>query len=189
MIIQLIRHGKTNGNEEGKYVGRTDEEVSVDGLNALHKQEKIAADMVFCSPKKRCLQTAEILIESYNTFEVCENLAECDFGDFENKNYLELQTDPRYVAWVDGGCKGEIPNGESMASFSQRTVDEFFRCLKKACKAGGKKIAIVAHGGSFMAIMAHIFGGEFYSYLPKNGEGFTLEMYCDQDGLQFDQIK
>lgn len=173
MKIYLIRHGKTAGNALRKYIGKTDEEVSAEGFCELEKLPKIKADMVFCSPKKRCLQTAKVLV-CCDKMEICDGLSECDFGDFENQTACELSGNASFTAWVESGCTIPIPNGESMGIFKARSVQAFFLCVEKAKKAGAKTIVIVAHGGTAMAVMSHLFSGEFYSYSPENGGGYLL---------------
>ncbi len=175
MKIYLIRHGKTAGNMQGRYVGRIDEEVCEVGLCELEKIQAVKADMLFCSPKKRCLQTAAILVDSKTSVQVVDNLAEFDFGDFEGKTSSELAENADYIAWVESGCTSEIPNGESMASFTRRSVEAFAFCTQKAAKENAETIAIVCHGGTVMAVMSHLFSGDFYSYTPKNGGGYELK--------------
>ena len=65
--LYLIRHGKTYGNTLGRYIGTTDEELCEEGREAL-KRLKAGRDfaavrpgVVYASPLKRCVQTAEIL--------------------------------------------------------------------------------------------------------------------------------
>ncbi|MFI3167727.1 MAG: histidine phosphatase family protein [Bacillota bacterium] len=189
MIIYLFRHGETAGNKLRKYIGKTDECVSQCGIEELKSKGKTAVDMLFVSPRKRCLQTAEILIACDSEKVVEEKLAECDFGDFENKSYIDLENDKNYIKWVENNCRGEIPNGESMESFSQRTTDGFYACLAKACKAKAKEIAIVCHGGSIMAIMTNLFGGDFYSHMVKNGECVKLQMTCNSGEMDFEKAE
>ena len=55
---------------------------------------------VYVSPLKRCVQTAEILFPG-EPVHIIEELAECDFGEFENKNYKELEGNPHYQEWID----------------------------------------------------------------------------------------
>ena len=50
---------------------------------------------------KRCMETAKLIFKE-NFYEV-EELRECDFGIFENKNYKELSDCPEYQAWIDSG--------------------------------------------------------------------------------------
>lgn len=63
--LVLIRHGATKANEERRYLGRTDEELSEKGKAALRlKKEQLmypAVDILYGSPMKRCRQTAELL--------------------------------------------------------------------------------------------------------------------------------
>ena len=56
----LYRHGKTKGNEEGRYLGRTDESLSEEGKKALREKRMPPAEAVFSSPKKRCQETAAL---------------------------------------------------------------------------------------------------------------------------------
>ena len=86
----LIRHGKTQGNIEHRYIGcRTDEPLCETGKEALKSREYPRAARVFASPMLRCIQTAGILYP-YLTPETIDDLRECDFGEFENtKNELE----------------------------------------------------------------------------------------------------
>lgn len=59
MKIYLIRHGKTKGNLEERYIGRTDEPLCEAGRENLKKYQYPQVEMVFTSPMKRCMQTAE----------------------------------------------------------------------------------------------------------------------------------
>ena len=76
---------------------------------------------------------------------------ECDFGDFENRNYLELNGNPDYQAWVDsGGCpfrRGK-PGG-----FQERCREGFVRILREAQQEKRRQIAVVAHGGTLMSVL------------------------------------
>ena len=89
MKVYLIRHGSTQGNLSGRYIGKTDEGLCGEGAEMLIKrQEKGAypeADAVFASPLKRCMQTAGIIFPGKEVTAIPE-LSECDFGIFENKN-------------------------------------------------------------------------------------------------------
>ena len=59
--IYLIRHGKTQGNLSGKYIGaRTDEPLCQEGIRELEGKNYPKAELLFVSPMKRCRQTGEI---------------------------------------------------------------------------------------------------------------------------------
>ena len=58
----LIRHGKTAGNRERRYMGgRTDEPLLPEERQFLQKKKAPEVTRVFVSPMKRCVETAEIL--------------------------------------------------------------------------------------------------------------------------------
>ena len=98
--LWLIRHGKTEGNKLSRYIGTTDEPLCQEGTEFLHKMDYPKVQAVYVSPLKRCVQTAEILFPG-EPVHIIEELAECDFGEFENKNYKELEGNPHYQEWID----------------------------------------------------------------------------------------
>lgn len=71
--IILVRHGKTAGNLEGRYIGsRTDEPLCEEGIHALEEKVREGTyppvDLVYASPMIRCRQTAKILCLVYRFF-------------------------------------------------------------------------------------------------------------------------
>lgn len=134
--VYLIRHGKTLGNAEKRYVGRrTDEELSEEGIKDINEMlgsiSKLIADRVdrVCSsPMKRAVQTAEILFGDYVP-ETIDNLVEIDFGVFEGKNYEELNGDEIYQKWIDSNGTMDIPDGESRENFISRSYEGFCEAL------------------------------------------------------------
>lgn len=154
MEIYFIRHGKTKGNEEHRYVGRTDEALSESGIKVLEKNisKDSEVQMVYVSPMLRCRQTAEILYPGIPVM-IENKLRETDFGIFEYKNYEELKDNPFYQKWIDEMGEGAIPQGESGTEFRERSREGFLNCLKDALKKGMKRIAFVVHGGTIMAVL------------------------------------
>lgn len=75
----------------------------------------------FFSPKK-CLQ-------------IIEELAECDFGEFENKNYKELDGNANYQAWIDSNGTLPFPGGESREEFKRRNLSGFERAIAGCIRA------------------------------------------------------
>ena len=61
MWIDLVRHGMTRGNEERRYIGITDEPLSERGRKLAEQCMYEMPEIVFSSPLKRCVETAEIL--------------------------------------------------------------------------------------------------------------------------------
>ena len=178
--IHLIRHGKTEANRDGRYIGRTDLPLSPEGLQELLTQKETytypGAARFFSSPLARCRQTLEVLYPGV-TVESREGLSECDFGDWENKSIVQLKNDPSFVEWMEG-TNGEIPGGESTEQFHRRVKAAFEDLVQELMKSGDTEAVVCTHGGVIMMLMMT------YA-LPKlsmadcvtnPGEGFTLRI-------------
>lgn len=174
MRIVFIRHGKTPGNLSKRYIGRTDEPLCAEGADELRLRIYPRCDAVICSPMKRCIQTAEIIYQGQETA-IFPELRECDFGDFEGKNYLELSGSKDYQKWIDSGGKIAFPNGESPDEFRKRCISGFQRAVSEYREA--QSAAFVVHGGTIMSIMdkyavPHL---GYYDWQIANGCGFVTE--------------
>ena len=176
--IYLIRHGKTEGNLSGKYIGpRTDEPLCQEGIRELEGKTYPKAALLFVSPMQRCRQTGELLYPGLVQKE-CPLLKECDFGDFENKNYKELSGNPEYQAWIDSGGTLPFPGGEDSEAFRIRCREGFVQCVEEAFALGSPTTAIVAHGGTIMSILSaygHPKQG-YFEWQIKNGEYYVLTL-------------
>lgn len=112
----LIRHGQTQGNREHRYIGcRTDEPLCPEGIAQLQNRHYPPVSRVFVSPMRRCVETASLLYPGVPQT-IIGGFRECDFGDFENKNYAELNGRADYQAWIDSG--GELPSRMAKAGRS-----------------------------------------------------------------------
>ena len=177
--ITFIRHGATQGNEDGKYIGITDLPLSADGAAALYEKAEQAGDMnfqkVYISPLKRCLQTAYIMTPNVFTVEIPE-LVEMDFGDFEEKTPAELKDLPEYKKFLEGGLDNPPPNGESARQVVTRCFEAVAKIIGDMMEEGLTNVAVITHSGIIMNMLA-CFG------LPKRppmeyacgfGEGFEV---------------
>ncbi|MBR0141799.1 MAG: histidine phosphatase family protein [Ruminococcus sp.] len=169
--INFIRHGLTAGNETKKYIGRTDENLSEKGIDTLKNIKYPECDILFVSPMKRCIQTAEIIYPD-KKYTICDDLRECDFGDFEGKNYQELKDNILYQKWIDSNGTDTFPNGESPENFKKRCVKAFLEIIKNT---DSKNISFVVHGGTIMAILEKLSNKSFYEWHIENAHGFITE--------------
>lgn len=173
----LYRHGETKGNEEGRYLGRTDESLSEEGKKALREKRMPPAEAVFSSPKKRCQETAALFFPGQCRI-IVPDLRECDFGIFENKNWRELSGNPAYQKWIDSGGTLPFPGGESGEGFQKRCREAFLEVLAFCKREGIERAAIVIHGGTIRSILSA--WGEpargFYDWNPKNGGGYRIRV-------------
>ncbi len=178
MTVYLIRHGKTQGNVEHRYIGRTDQPLCPQGRAELQSKIGPEADRVLASPLLRCRETAAILYPGRDV-EIVDDLRETDFGDFENRTYGELKDDPRYRAWLDSAGTAAPPGGESKAHQQARTV-RAFRDVVAVCR-GDERVALVVHGGTIMCLLEALEPSRrFYDWQAPNGGGYA----CAWDGAR-----
>lgn len=173
MKIIFIRHGKTAGNLEKRYIGTTDEGLCDEGKSEIKGRAYPDVRRVICSPMKRCIETAALIYPDIKPF-ICNDLRECDFGDFENKNYSELNGNADYQRWIDSGGEMPFPNGEGHADFTRRCVNAFDKLI---CDDISEDAAFVVHGGTIMAILEKyaVPRGTFYDFQVMNGSGYITE--------------
>ena len=125
----------TEGNSHQRYIGVTDEPLCEEGRKLLEKFTYPAVQALFVSPLKRCRETASILFPKGEQ-RIVPLLAECDFGEFENKNYKELSDNPHYQKWIDSNGTLPFPGGESKEECADRNLKGFDEVLK-ACRDEG----------------------------------------------------
>ena len=131
MQAVLIRHGRTPGNDERRYIGRTDESLSARGKAEAEKAVRdFEQKKVYVSPLKRARETAAILFPNAEQI-ILPGLRETDFGSFEGKTADEMADDADYRAWVDGMCLGTCPGGESRADVTRRAVEAFEEAVRE----------------------------------------------------------
>ncbi|MBR4707527.1 MAG: histidine phosphatase family protein [Pseudobutyrivibrio sp.] len=174
--ITLIRHGKTVGNLEKRYIGITDEQLCKEGEEEILAKEYPKADIVFSSPLFRAVETAALIYPGQEIYTIDE-LKETNFGEFEGKSYKELSDNPKYSEWIASGGDMPFPGGESKDEANRRTMEGFKKLLERI--GDNENISVVAHGGTIMAILSELFGGDYYSYHVENGEGYTFEISSD----------
>lgn len=171
----FLRHGETAGNRRKNYIGRTDEELCAEGAAEIVRFASKGAyptvDRLLVSPLLRCRQTAELIYPHTHQI-VVDELAECDFGAFENKNYLDLAQNTAYQAWIDSGGEGAFPDGESRAEFVARVCGGFERTAELLLRERVARAAFVVHGGTIMAILSAYTDGAYYDFMTKNGGGW-----------------
>jgi alpha-ribazole phosphatase len=183
----LIRHGKTQGNLERRYIGDAEEPLCEEGLREIAFMIRDTSffdsypdfkpvGAVLSGPALRCRQTAALLFPDIR-YSVC-SFKEIDFGVFIGKNAGDLRGDKAYGRWLETGCMGDIPGGDSVSAFKARCCDEF---LDIAEKCGEETTALVMHGGNIMAVLERFVlpKQDFYTYHVPNC-GYFFCRYEDE---------
>ena len=134
MLIYLLRHGLTEYNAQKRYQGQRDIPLSPEGLAQLRRAD-IDPKVVYISTLQRTRQTAEVLFPDAELVPV-DGLKEMCFGSFEGRNYIEMEHDPDYQAWVAANCESSCPDGERKDDFSDRVCRTFAALVDKALADG-----------------------------------------------------
>ena len=175
--IVLIRHSKTIGNLYGRYIGKTDEHLCEEGV--ILAQSKIFPQVshIYLSPLKRCIETADIIYKELNPI-IIDELRECDFGDFENKNYKDLSGNMDYQKWIDSNGSIPFPNGENPEEFKKRSIIGFDKVVENIIENKINDAAIIAHGGTIMSILDKYSypNKDFYCWQVSNCCGYIIEI-------------
>lgn len=191
--LYLIRHGITEGNLDGKYIGQTDLVLCPQGEKQIQQLVKAGVypcvEKVYTSPLKRCVETAQIIYPDIQLSKVDE-IAEMDFGQFEGKTQKELENLPEYTAWLKGGPEACPPEGEKFGDFSLRCISGLDIIFRDMMKKEITRAAMVTHGGVITNLLAG-FGlpkGHPADYMCGPGEGFEilLSTFLWQKGPAFE---
>ncbi len=154
--IHLIRHGSTDANILGQYIGcRTDLPLSPEGFSELNNLrdnfEYPEVELVYSSPMLRCKQTAALLFPDRGFIGV-ENLKEYDFGEFEGKTAAELENHPDFLPWTSGKLDAP-PDGESNSEFIKRLCIGLNQIVLDMLEKDCENAAVIMHGGAIMMLL------------------------------------
>jgi broad specificity phosphatase PhoE len=145
----LIRHGETDWNVEGRYQGQADPPLNQRGLAQAHqlaqKLRGVGLDVLYSSPLRRALQTAQILAEALDVpLHTEPRLMEIHQGEWQTLLYTEIAA--RYPElfdrWQTEPWTVTLPGGENIAQVQERVyaaVDEILSRHEGQC------IGMVAH--------------------------------------------
>ena len=177
--LSILRHGITEANENGIYIGKTDYPLSEAGREALQDKydllEYPKVQRVYSSPLERAVQSAEILFPDREIV-IVDDLREMDFGIFEGLPAEELIGLDSYKKWLKGGLDNPPPNGESLRSMMTRCWSALNLMILDMMKSGFTHTGVITHSGILMNMMS-CFG------LPKMkpmefacapGEGYEI---------------
>ena len=201
MQLILMRHGATTANEEHRYAGaRTNEALTDTGRSqCLAAGVFPAVERVYVSPLLRAQQTAQICFP-YAEIIARPGLEEYDFGTFEGYTANELNGDANYRAWLESYCTTQCPNGDSRASYMERTNSALVQLLHEVAQRGEKQLVVVGHSGTIMAAF-HAYAvseqgkrldhsdADYFNWQVPNAQGYTAQV--DLAGAQpaFTQCK
>lgn len=199
--LTLIRHGKTLSNLEHRYLGVTEEALSGEG----RKQLEILAEkdilkktwLLFISPMLRCQESAGILFPGRKAYPI-EEWREMNFGAYEGKNYEDLKNDSYYQKWIDSNGTLPFPEGESQQEYIKRCHRGLLAVTKiiqkeiaenQIAESQPRNITAVVHGGTIMALLHILAGGNYFDYQVKNGGGYCCKLRLCGEEWKLDSLE
>ena len=135
--LLLVRHGNTRLNNAKRFWGKTDVELSADGIRQAEKlRDRLATqkiDVIYASNLSRARVTAEIIASRHQlSITTCAELGELNFGGVEGLTFDEIKRLHPELAEVlsDWSSRPKFPGGESLDELNDR-VQKFLKRLKK----------------------------------------------------------
>ena len=179
--IHLIRHGATDANYDGRYIGcKTDLPLAPEGLNELRLLKDDIdypeIEMLYSSPMLRCRQTGAMLYPDFEPLTV-EELKEYDFGSFENKTAAELESNPNFIPWTSGRLSAP-PGGEDNSEFIKRICVGFNKIVLDMIESGLTESAVIMHGGAIMMLLgvSAVPRSKPVEWTADNGRGYSVRV-------------
>lgn len=157
--IFLVRHGITNGNLNGIYMGSgTDESLCEAGKAQLGELQNLfhypQVNTVFSSPLLRAVETADILFPTATQKIVLTDLRENHFGEFEGKQIQDLVANENFKKWMTPAEHYTPEGGESALDFHVRCGAVLMKMFEYMMKSDISEAACVTHGGVIMSMLA-----------------------------------
>jgi len=160
--VLLVRHGQTDSNVTGFYMGWSDEDLNEVGSTQARRLSSRLASLpiasVYTSPLRRTCSTAAILAEPHTLNpKVLDDLTEIRLGDWQGLHMDEISRRwPEFwQQWRIDPSEVVIPNGESLTEVTERAIPAFHRIVETN---RGKQAIIVAHEVIVKVIVAHVLG-------------------------------
>jgi probable phosphoglycerate mutase len=152
--IFVVRHGETEWSASGRHTSRTDLPLTEPGRRrALALSSELGErsySVVLTSPLRRARETCE-LAGFGDVAEVCEDLREWDYGEYEGLTTPQIRSqNPDWVLWRDGCPGGETP---------ERVGERAHRALARLRAAPSDSLAF-AHGHILRVLTARWLGME-----------------------------
>jgi alpha-ribazole phosphatase len=158
----LVRHGNTKQDNASRFWGKTDVDLSAEGIGQAEQlRDRLAAqniDAIYASQLSRARDTAEIIASRHSCdITTRAELNEIDFGRIEGMSFEEINRLHPYLAEVlsNWNPHPQFPDGESIDELEDR-VRTF---LKQLIKHGPEEtILIVAHAGTLRLMICTLLG-------------------------------
>ncbi|MDR1742174.1 MAG: histidine phosphatase family protein [Synergistaceae bacterium] len=164
--ILLIRHGRTDWNDERRFQGISDVPLNAEGTeqaaltSARLASERLGA--VYTSPLSRAHATASAIAAPHGLVPtVVDSLAEVGFGVWETMpiQTIKERDEEFFARWLDDPFF-TVPEGGEDWSSARRRIGE---AADVVAGSGHASVAVVSHGGVIRALFALLLGFDPHS--------------------------
>lgn len=161
MELHCIRHGVTTKNISGRFNGWIDDSIIAEEAKFLQKRkfDTSSYDAIYCSPMKRCIETAQAL--AIDSWIEDARIKERNLGIFEGKTprECELLFSDEFGKFKILDENYKMPKGESR----KQNLDRVMSWIKEL--RDFNKVLAITHGGTIdflyrMASGTALHGGE-----------------------------
>ena len=151
-MLLLVRHGETDANRDGRYLGRADVPLNARGRAQAASLAAVlpAPDVVVSSPLLRARQTADALATA---FTVDERWTELDYGPLDQQKIGDAPADVM-ERWRDDP-EFAPPGVETFSALSARVRQA---CDDLAAMAESSVVMVVTHVSPIKAAVAWTMG-------------------------------
>ena len=185
MVIAFIRHGLTEENEKGKYIGWTNSSLSHNGIDMLKRRKRNFDEYEACfsSDLNRCLETAHFLFPDVPVIS-SPMLRELHFGKWEGLTYELLKEDRVYKEWLTNPFVSP-PEGENIVQFSKRVELAWREIIAQIEVHNGNRFAIITHGGVIRHLLTTLSpendSKAFWEWEINHGKGYEMIWEREED--------
>lgn len=163
-LAYFVRHVETANNLDNKFMGSLDMPCLPSALERIRLNPIVldpAPELVFCSPLRRCVDTAIAMFGSSVQLELDDRLAERSLGVWEGVSKSAVRKRFPEAFFADGYMDAEFtpPEGEELSAFVAR-VSKFLQML--AVNYGPEldsRRVVVTHNG-VIRIVRHLLEGQ-----------------------------
>ncbi len=148
-VLILIRHGETDWNVEGRYQGQADPSLNRRGITQAHSLAHALAsnppDLLYASPLRRALETAEILAAALKLPLFTDpRLVEIHQGDWQGRLRGEIAASypDLFKQWEEDPWKVTPPGGESLNAVQARVLTAVDEIMARHME---QRIGLVLH--------------------------------------------
>ncbi len=160
MLIYMIRHGRTDWNDDRRIMGREQVPLNDAGREMV---EAVAGQLagegisaVYTGTLARAKETAGILAEAWGAILINEpRLDESAYEKWVGMSYSDLKGDHDFDLYGTRPTESNFSSGEGMAEIQERALAAIERI---ADEARGAKTALVSHADVIKPVITHYLG-------------------------------